>query len=73
MDNEQATWQKAARKLKREVRLAHKSEDISERKTFRKKRKQLRRLARKEQIAIDHLTDAEVARVTSFAIYMLEN
>ena len=71
--NEQAAWRKATRKLKREVRLAHKSEDHDERSASRKRRKKLRRLARKEQIALDHLTDAEAARVTSFSVYMLED
>ena len=69
----QATWEKAHRKMRREVRMAHKGTDPEVRRISRKRRKKLRKIARREKIALDLLTDAEAERVTSFAIYMLED
>ena len=99
--NEQAVWNKAHRKLKREVRRAHKrarnqtnraeqalidsgvteeeallaleEADRIERRVFRKKRKKLRKMARRESIAFDHYTEAEAAQAESFAVYVLED
>jgi hypothetical protein len=101
MTEQQAIWNKAHRKLKREVRRAHKkvskqtdrmeralidsglSEEEAlwaleeaeriERRVFRKKRKKLRKLARKESIAFDHYTEAEAEQAESFAVYVLED
>jgi len=98
---QQETWEKAHRKLNREVRRAHKKvqkktkrierewsdtdggEDAAhaaldeasriERSVFRKRRKQLRKLARKEKRAFDHYTEAEAAEAESFAVYALED
>lgn len=81
MTEQTAEWDKAHRKLKREVRRAHKrdrqgtGEDDArvERRTFRKRRKQLRQVARREKRAMDALNDIEAAHVVSWAIYALED
>ncbi len=101
MIEQQEVWEKAHRKLKREVRRAHKDADKRtgklekewiaaggdaeaaqwaldeanriERKVFRKRRKKLRKLARRESIAFDHYTESEQEQAESFAVYALED
>lgn len=73
-NEQQETWGKAHRKLKRELRLAHSDEaDPEARRVLRKRRKQLRKLARKEKRAFDHYTEAEQSQAESFAVYVLED
>jgi len=70
----QETWEKVHRKLNREVRMAHRDEgDPESQKKLRKRRKQLRRLARREKRAFDHHTEAEQSQAESFAVYVLED
>jgi len=74
INEQQETWEKAHRKLKREVRMAHSDDsDPEARRKLRKRRKQLRKLARREKRAFDHHTEAEQSQAESFAVYVLED